>query len=96
MPGQAPATTPPPADQPPPGEPQARATIDQTYAAENLARQQLTNDVEQRLKMARDLMDQGQPEAAISSLALRRTWSVPRRTSLNPIAWASIGESRPR
>ena len=80
----------------PPGRARDPATIEQTYAAENLARQQLTNDVEQRLKTARDLMDQGQPEAAITPAPRRRTWSAPRRMSLNPIAGASTAASRPR
>ena len=58
-----PATPPqPPAAQPP----QPKATIEQSETAENIARQQLTNDVEQRLQAARNLLNQGQPEAALS------------------------------
>jgi hypothetical protein len=64
-PGQVPATA-TPAEQPAAAAPEARATIGQTEAAEQLARQQLTNDVEQRLQSARQLLDQGQPEAAIN------------------------------
>ena len=47
-----------------------KATIEQAEAAENIARQQLTNDVEQRLQAARNLLNQGQPEAALSQLRL--------------------------
>src|SRR5207248_5380954 len=58
-----------PLDQPAP-PPDTRATIEQTEAAEHLARQQLTNDVDQRLQAARELMNLGQPEAALSALRL--------------------------
>ena len=70
-PGQAPATTVPAADQPLPGRPETRATIEQTQAAENLARQQLTNDVEQRLQAARELdAIRGSPRRALNALRL--------------------------
>jgi tetratricopeptide (TPR) repeat protein len=69
-PGQVPATTAPAADQPLPGVPETRATIAQTQAAELLARQQLTNDVEQRLQTANELVRQNQPEAAVNALRL--------------------------
>ena len=41
---------------PPPAE---KATIEQSQAAENIARQQLTNDVEQRMASARALLELG-------------------------------------
>ncbi len=75
QPGTPPAAPVPPEpgvspDAPLPGPADSRATIDQTLAAENLARQQLTHDVEQRLQAARQLMDSGQPEAALNQLRL--------------------------
>src|SRR5262245_10751418 len=72
-----PAPAPAPPDQPAPASPaEPRSTIEQTESAEHLARQQLTNDVEQRLQAARELMNAGQPEAALS--ALRLTQNVVR------------------
>ena len=47
-----------------------RATIEQSEAAESLARQQLTNDIEQRLQSANELLRMGQPEAALNALRL--------------------------
>ena len=47
-----------------------RATLEQSEAAENLTRQQLTNDVEQRLQAANELLRMGQPEAALKALRL--------------------------
>ncbi|HKI17823.1 MAG TPA: hypothetical protein VKA15_08075, partial [Isosphaeraceae bacterium] len=64
--GQPATPPPPPAVQPP----QPQATIEQAAAAENIARQELTNDVEQRLQAARNLLNQGQPEAALNQLRL--------------------------
>ncbi len=61
-----------------------QATLEQTQAAENLARQQLTNDVEQRLNSAREMMNAGQPEAALN--ALRLTLNVVRSASSVPEA----------
>ena len=59
--------------------------------------QQLTHDVEQRLQTARELMDQGQPEAALNQLRLdRRTSSAPRSTCRRPIARPSTAASRRR
>ena len=51
-PDQAPAAA-APATPPPPAPATDRATIEQSEAAENIARQQLTNDVEQRVQTAR-------------------------------------------
>jgi tetratricopeptide (TPR) repeat protein len=68
-PGQAPAAA-APADQPAAAAPDNRATIAQTEAAEQLARQQLSNDVEQRLQTARQLLERNQPESAINALRL--------------------------
>ncbi len=53
-----------------------RATLEESLAAENIARQQLTNDVEQRIQNARALLNQGLPEAALN--ALRLTQNVVR------------------
>jgi hypothetical protein len=76
-PAPAPATPPPaPAAQPP------QATIEQAERAENIARQQLTNEVEERMQAARALLNQGQPEAALS--ALRLTQNVVRSTTNVP------------
>ncbi len=58
-----------PLDQPA-APPDTRATIEQTEAAESLARQQLTNDVEQRLQAASELLRKGQPESALNGLRL--------------------------
>ncbi len=104
---QDPATTPPGepaapapgvADQPvqPPADTQA--TLEQSQASEALSRQQLTNDVEQRLQAARELMNSGQPEMALNvQLRIeRRTSSAPRSTCRRPIARASSAASRPR
>ena len=64
---QAPAA--PPLDQPA-TLPDTGATLEQTEAAESLTRQQLTNDVEQRLQAANELLRMGQPEAALNVLRL--------------------------
>ena len=62
----APATeTPPP---PPPDD--VKATLEKTQAAENITRQELTDNIEQRLKTAQRLMNQNQPEAAMNALRL--------------------------
>jgi hypothetical protein len=61
----APAETPP---VPPP--PDARATLEQSTAADTVARQQLTNDIEERVRNAQALLRQGQAEAALSALRL--------------------------
>src|SRR5262249_53513634 len=68
-PAPAPAPAASPADQPA-APADTKATLEQTEAAENLARQQLTNDVEQRLQSARELLNMGQPEAALNALRL--------------------------
>jgi tetratricopeptide (TPR) repeat protein len=74
-----------PADQPAAGTPaDTQATLEQTQAAENLARQQLTNDVEQRLQRARELTDTRQPEAALN--LLRLTQNVVRSAASVPEA----------
>jgi hypothetical protein len=62
-PAEAGATQPPTATPP-------RATIEDSERQENLQRQQLTNDVEQRLQTARGLVAAGQPEAALTNLRL--------------------------
>jgi tetratricopeptide (TPR) repeat protein len=64
--------------------PDTRATLEQSEAAENLTRQQLTNDVEQRLQAANELMRMGQPEAALN--ALRLTLNVVRSATNVPEA----------
>ncbi len=82
---QDPATPPaaPAADQPAAATPaDVQATLEQTQASENLARQQLTNDVEQRLQRARELMDARQPEAALN--LLRLTLNVVRSAASVP------------
>jgi hypothetical protein len=75
----------PAAEQPAASTPaDTQATLEQTQAAENLARQQLTNDVEQRLNSARELMNSRQPEAALN--ALRLTLNVVRSANSVPEA----------
>ena len=59
------AETPPP---PAPGD--VKATLEQTKAAENIQRQELTDNVEQRLKTAQRSMHENQPEAAMNALRL--------------------------
>ena len=68
----------------------AKATLEKTQAAENVARQQLTNDVEQWLQKSRALVHENQPEAALNALRLaqnviRSATSVPEedRTRLD-------------
>ena len=56
------ATTPP--------SPAEKATIEQSQVAENIARQQLTNDVEQHMANARALLNSSMPEAALNALRL--------------------------
>src|SRR5262249_5029961 len=56
--------------------------IEQSEAAENLARQQLTNDVEQRLQAASELLRTGQPEVALN--ALRSTRNLVRSATNVP------------
>ena len=82
---QVPGTTPPAEPAPPAsGSADAQATLEQTQAAETLSRQQLTNDVEQRLDAARQLMNTGQPEMALN--VLRITLSVVRSNTTVPEA----------
>jgi hypothetical protein len=92
-----PASAPAPAaaSQPPP--PQPKATIEKSEQEDNVARQQLTNDVEQRLQAARNLVAAGQPEAALNNLRLaqnlvRSFTSVPEsvRTMLDKRIQAQI------
>ncbi len=47
-----------------------KATLERTQAAENITRQELTDNVEQRIRSAQALMNQNQPEAALSALRL--------------------------
>ena len=61
-----------------------KATLEQSEAAENIARQQLTNNVEQRIQNAQALLRQGQPEAALN--ALRLTQNVVRSATDVPEA----------
>jgi tetratricopeptide (TPR) repeat protein len=65
QPAPAQAATPPAV---PPAD--ANATLEKQQAAENVARQQLTNEVEQRLQKARELVNDNQPEAALNALRL--------------------------
>ena len=75
-----PAQTPPPPPAAQAGD--AKATIEQSVVNENIARQQLTSDVEQRLQAARALLNQGLAEAALN--ALRLTQNVVRSASSVP------------
>jgi hypothetical protein len=50
-----------------------QATIEGAARVESVLRQQLTDDINQRLKQARDLVNAGQPEAALSALRLAQT-----------------------
>ena len=61
----------PAADTPPPPQPgDVKATLEKTQADENITRQELTDNIEQRLKSAQSLMGQNQPEAAMNALRL--------------------------
>jgi hypothetical protein len=71
--GAAPARAETPPPTPPPD---TKATIEQSEAAENIAREQLTNEVEERIRNAQALLRQGQAEAALN--ALRLTQNVVR------------------
>ena len=69
---------------PPVPPPPARATLEESEREETIARQQLTNDIEQRLQAARNLVAAGQPEAALTNLRLaqnlvRSATNVPER-----------------
>ena len=55
---------------PPPQPADTKATFEQTQAAENITRQELTDNVEQRIQSAQALMNQNQPEAAMNALRL--------------------------
>ena len=50
--------------------PPLSATIEESEREDNVQRQQLTNDVEQRLQSARSQVAAGQPEAALTNLRL--------------------------
>ena len=64
-PEDAPAIPPTPASEAPPA-----ATLDEASKLENVARQQLIDDVRQRLQEARNLVNAGQPETALNVLRL--------------------------
>jgi len=61
------------ADQPATGA-GAHATLEESDREDNIARQQLTSDVEQRLQAARSLVGSGQPEAALTNLRLAQNY----------------------
>ena len=74
------AVPPPPTPgEPAPAEPEAdttrdaQATLEAAAELENVLRQQLTTDIRQRIQRARDLVAQGQPEAALSTLRLAQS-----------------------
>ena len=74
------------------GQPAAagsHATIEESDREENVQRQQLTNDVEQRFQSARGLVTAGQPEAALDNLrraqmGVRSATNVPEDRSQDP------------
>ena len=51
-----------------------RATLEESDREDNVARQQLTSDVEQRLQAARSLVGSGQPAAALTNLRLAQNY----------------------
>jgi len=61
------------ADQPATGA-GAHATLEESDREDNIARQQLTSDVEQRLQAARSLVGSGQPAAALTNLRLAQNY----------------------
>jgi hypothetical protein len=73
-PAQAPAAPaeaqPPAAPEQPQAVPRSPATLEESEREENIAREQLTSEIEQRLSRARTLVAQGQPEAALNTLRL--------------------------
>ena len=81
---------------PPPPPPANRRPSSRAEAAENIARQQLTNDVEQRLGSARALLESGQPEAAINALRFHKTLCGRQPTSPKQTGPSSTAASRPR
>jgi hypothetical protein len=50
--------------------PESRATLEESDRIDNIAREQLTSDVEQRLQAARNQVSSGQPESALTNLRL--------------------------
>ena len=50
------------------------ATLEESDREDNIARQQLTSDVEQRLQAARNLVASGQPAAALTNLRLAQNY----------------------
>ena len=77
--------------------PEPRATLEESEQAENIARQQLTNDVEQRLQAARNQVAAGQPEAALGTLRtgpVRRSLRDQRPRKRSHGRWTR--ESRPK
>jgi hypothetical protein len=66
-----PADTPATGDQPPPNpEPPKQATIENAEEITQVLTQKLNADVHERLQQARDLLAQGNPEAALETLRL--------------------------
>jgi len=64
----------PPAAQPiPPAAHIPQATIENQARLESVRRQQLVADIQERLRRARDLVNSGQPEAALDALRLALT-----------------------
>jgi hypothetical protein len=68
----APAPAPAPDAAPPaaPAAREAKATLEDAARLETIKRQQLTDDIGQRLQQARQLLSSGQPEAALNALRL--------------------------
>ena len=64
---QDPTVPPPPAPVP---EGNTKATLEKASELENIGRQQVTDDVRRRLQEARNLVNNGSPEAALSVLKL--------------------------
>ena len=64
---QDPTVPPPPA---PVADEKAKATLEESARLENIGRQQVTDDVRRRLQEARNLVNSGSPEAALSVLKL--------------------------
>src|SRR5262249_39060407 len=65
-----PAAPPPAAPAPAATPAEARANLEEAARLEHVHRQQLTDDVRQRLQQARDQLNAGNPEAALATLRL--------------------------
>ena len=79
-----------------PGATAPRATLEGSTEEENIARQQLVNDVEQRLQTARNQVAANQPEAALTNLRLAQNLVRSATDVSESVRRSSTGGSRRR